>query len=547
MKNKIKCYLIIFLCILNLTGCSKIYVNRFFGKKTESPTTTPPPVDENKILNGINIMDLGISGSVLPGTYGTNYTKPTLQSLTLLSSRGIKVVRIPFLWERLQPTLGGALDSTYLGYIMSVLRDADSAGLKVILDMHNYAEYTTGGIAYKFGSPSGPTVFQYQDVWNKLVNVIKADSAALNSIHALDIMNEPYGIPDMRPTFPDSSATLISNFNTTDEGWQADGGGTTLAYSPTHNGSIKVSKTTGSASYILISSLKLFMSGVVSTNGKSIKIKGHLPANVEGSFPRIRLTSYVAYSPTQLPVVEIEKGKDFEVYFNLSDAQWVGLNGLCIEVIINNVNGVGPYEYYIDEISQGTPIGGISPAETWELYSQGAVDAIRAAGFTKKIMVEGYNFASAREWSANHPVKWITDPLNKIVYQAHQYMDTERSGVYAHSFSDETTNAIGNGYSTVSERSIADFKVFTDWLEAEGADGYIGETGWPNSAMVPADAVAWNAVGNDVLTFLDSKNVGYTLWSTGSWLGPLDNILNIYDLRSGIVPLSQAQILEQHL
>lgn len=507
-------------------------------------TNTTGTTSTSSMMNGINIMDLGISGTVLPGVYNTNYTKPSLASLQYLRGRGNKVIRIPFLWERLQPTLGGALDTAYLGYIMDVLRDAKTADVKIILDMHNYGRYTISGVAYPFGSSNGPTIANYQDAWTKLTNVIKADANANAAVYAFDIMNEPYDLVDTRNTIPDSGATTIVGFASTSEGF--NGENATVAHSASYNGSLAITGSVASGSYGTFGTNKVPMT-LTSTGGSTIRVRGFIPSNLQGDYIRVRLTSYnTSWAPTQYSVHVVNKGEWFEVYDTLSNAQWSDIMGLQVEVIMNNPNGSGPYVFYLDDISQGTPITGKSPQLVWEEYSQGAVDAIRTAGGTYKIMVEGYDYSSVKNWATNHPVKWITDPMNETIYQGHTYMDSNFSGSYSNSFATETSNAIGGGYASVSDRSIQNVKVFTDWLAAQNAKGYIGEIGWPNSA-VSGDSASWDQVGDDVLTFLDSKNVGYTLWATGTWLGPTTNALNAYDIQSTPVPLSPAVILESHL
>lgn len=531
--------------LAGLVGCSE-KLDLSMALKSLNSSTTPAPV--SSINNGVNIMDLGISGHVIPGVYNTNYTKPNLASLQFLRSRGNKVIRIPFLWERLQPTLGGALNTAYLGYIIDVLKDANTANVKIILDMHNYGRYSSGGVTYLMGKSDGPTINQYKDVWSKLVTAINAEPMAAASVFAYDIMNEPYSLPDTRNTIPDVGATPMFTFSSTVENWVASSG-ETVSRSASYNGSLSVSKVlaaTGVGVPAFVGTQNLFMATALSSAaGSVIRIKGHLPANVQGTFPRIRLATLVNWSITNHAAIAVNKGEDFEIYYTLTPSQWSTVNGLKLELIINNSDGVGPHQFFIDDISQGTPITGKSPSVIWEEYSQGAVDAIRTVGDNKTIMVEGYDFASARTWSTNHPVKWITDSADNIIYSAHNYMDSDSSGTYVNNFATEISNAAADGYSSVSERSIDRVKNYTDWLDAQGAKGYIGEVGWPNSAM-SADSAQWDIVGEDVLTFLDSKNVGYTFWSTGSWLQPTTNQLNIYDLGTS-TPLSQSIILESHL
>ncbi|MCF7222328.1 glycoside hydrolase family 5 protein [Marilutibacter chinensis] len=143
-------------------------------------------------VRGINIMDMGIAPSALPGVHGVNYTRPTFASLQILKNRGLDVVRLPFLWERAQHALGGPLDPGYMGLLIQTLKDCRAAGLKAIVDMHNYARYTDDEGKKYFGAPGGPTREQYGDAWARISAFIRSDADAYHAVYAYDIMNEPH-------------------------------------------------------------------------------------------------------------------------------------------------------------------------------------------------------------------------------------------------------------------------------------------------------------------------------------------------------------------
>jgi endoglucanase len=42
-------------------------------------------------------------GNRYPGTFGTDYTYPTASELDYYKSKGLTLIRLPFLWERVQP------------------------------------------------------------------------------------------------------------------------------------------------------------------------------------------------------------------------------------------------------------------------------------------------------------------------------------------------------------------------------------------------------------------------------------------------------------
>lgn len=132
---------------LSLTGVQGAGSVSFFG---------------NSPFFGTNLSGLESAGSGV--RYGAstqpnlNFTMPRLSLMQYLVANGCKIVRLPFSWELLQPILAsgtpnsvvkagygvtapGDLEPTFSAVIQSVLDNAATAGLKVILDCHNYCRY----------------------------------------------------------------------------------------------------------------------------------------------------------------------------------------------------------------------------------------------------------------------------------------------------------------------------------------------------------------------------------------------------------------------
>jgi hypothetical protein len=116
-----------------------------------------------------------------------------------LARRGIKHVRIPFRWEFIQHTLGGALDETEMGYLDAAIQGALDAGVQVILDMHNFGGFNlddgTQGVRHYIGTTQ-VTIAHYQDVWTRIAQRY-VSSPLRAAIYGYEIMNEPENMPDM--------------------------------------------------------------------------------------------------------------------------------------------------------------------------------------------------------------------------------------------------------------------------------------------------------------------------------------------------------------
>lgn len=88
--------------------------------------------------------------------------------------------------------------------------------------------------------------------------------------------------------------------------------------------------------------------------------------------------------------------------------------------------------------------GDLSPARVWEKASQRALNAIRAAGDDKSVLVNGYRWSSLADWAQIHPRPWIVDPADNYFYTAHHYWDRDGSGGYSYSYADEVDYAGSN-------------------------------------------------------------------------------------------------------
>ena len=61
---------------------------------------------------GVNLSGLEFAPSGLPGVINDTYIEPTHGEIDYYAAKGMNVIRLPFLWERLQPVQRGPLDRT---------------------------------------------------------------------------------------------------------------------------------------------------------------------------------------------------------------------------------------------------------------------------------------------------------------------------------------------------------------------------------------------------------------------------------------------------
>ena len=239
------------------------------GVNVTGPEMGAPAVDATSTFSNTAV-------GVLDETY--HYDSPA--TFGYLAAHGVQVVRIPFRWERLQRSLYAPLDAAELARLRTLVHAASSAGLRVVLDMHNYGAYYladgTLGVRRAIGSAQVP-VGAFKDAWARIAWAFAGD----NSVWAFDLMNEPVNMP--------------------------------------------ATKTRTSA-------------------------------------------------------------------------------------------------------------------RLWEQASQSALDVIRRTGDKRLVIVAGYQWSGMTAWSTHHPVAWIRDSARNTMYEAHQYWNSDNSGVYL-SYDEELARA----------------------------------------------------------------------------------------------------------
>lgn len=134
-------------------------------------------------FRGINIS--GAEFGALGGKADTDYTWPSISTLDYFAGKGFNAIRLPFLWERLQPALMGPLDEAELSRLMETVELIRARGMKTILDPHNYARYK-GQVV---GTDAVPKE-AFADFWARLAKLYANDDEVV-----FGLMNEPNRMP----------------------------------------------------------------------------------------------------------------------------------------------------------------------------------------------------------------------------------------------------------------------------------------------------------------------------------------------------------------
>ena len=126
-----------------------------------------------RAYRGVNLSGAEFADNALhlPGVANKDYRYPTAADLRYIAGRGHRMVRLPIRWERIQPRLFGPLHPAELHRLTRVIADARSAGLKVLVDVHNYARFirptAQGGATLVLGD-GRLTNAHLVDLWSRL-------------------------------------------------------------------------------------------------------------------------------------------------------------------------------------------------------------------------------------------------------------------------------------------------------------------------------------------------------------------------------------------
>ncbi len=137
------------------------------------------------LYTGVNLAGAEFGEGVLPGTYGTDYTYPTHGEVDYFTAKGMNTFRLPFRWERLQPTQNAAFNAAEQARLDDFVDYATTKGAFVVLDPHNYARYF-GTIIGQGNVPASA----FADFWTRLANRYKNNRKVI-----FGLMNEPHDMP----------------------------------------------------------------------------------------------------------------------------------------------------------------------------------------------------------------------------------------------------------------------------------------------------------------------------------------------------------------
>ncbi|KAJ7274333.1 endoglucanase [Mycena haematopus] len=255
-------------------GSTCVYSNPYYsqclpGTATTTTTTiatttsTAPPTSSGSSgcanrtkfkFFGVNESGAEFGNTVIPGTWGKDFTFPAPSSIDYFVAQGFNFFRVPFLMERMVPPAGGItgpFNAAYLANYTATINYITGKGAYAALDPHNYMIYNNAAIS---------STSEFQTFWTNFAGQFKSNSKVI-----FDVMNEPNGIP---------ASTAFALNQAAVNGIRASGATTQL---------ILVEGTSWTGAWTWVSSGNSAVFGAITDPNNNIAIEMHQYLDSDGS------------------------------------------------------------------------------------------------------------------------------------------------------------------------------------------------------------------------------------------------------------------------
>lgn len=457
----------------------------------------------------------------LPGSLGTNYFQPTAALMANAVALGFDTIRLPYLWERMQPVVNGPLSALYKSEIDTCIQRAASAGVKVVLDMHNYGRrfiWYDGGFTSNFAAAdskwsSGTVTGGKLQVTSFTPSVAGSLSnarykftvkAEINSVDGPDVWRNlwlycGYRDPFNHFHFNISSQNDYVQLYKTVNGVETQIGSnvaTTIDLNTQYTVVMDHGYTTPGTLTVTIDGVQKFsttipdalLSGKVGVNpsgvtGKIDDVEVRLYDGGSGDITAGNTSDYYRVGSTELPISAFADHWD-----KMSEAYRDNPNVIAYD--LNN-------EWY--DMPGGDPTPSTFLTCTSVLANQAAIDSIRGNNDDTWIAIQYDSFSNMHkftEFFGSNPDVWWDDPLNRTIISPHYYFNTEHSGEYAEEFNP-------NSFTRLETEVLP----ILQWAYSKGVYVMIGETAWPK------DDKRWSDVAEKFLLLCAQYNAWVFYWS----------------------------------
>lgn len=133
-------------------------------------------------LPGVNLAGAEFKATALPGRINIDFVYPSNETLDYFRGKGMRLLRLPVTWERLQPETGGPLSPLHLGELQRLARYSALHDLCLLVDLHNFGKRQ--GLPLDQAPQAADAL---SDLWLRLAGALAEQQDHV----ALGLMNEP--------------------------------------------------------------------------------------------------------------------------------------------------------------------------------------------------------------------------------------------------------------------------------------------------------------------------------------------------------------------
>lgn len=392
-------------------------------------------------------------------------TWPSANDAGYLAKMGVGFVRLPIAWESLQPTLGAALNATYVANMKSCIAALNAQGIGVIVDLHNFGHYAqpavwnstvtyagNGGVNaanVNFLGDGVLTAAVLADVWTRLATALVGTPGLIG----YGIMNEPTNIVGK------NLLVTPNYFSGQFTGW---GIGATEAVAIQAAGSNPLGAAYGPA--------WTFNTTNFGNTSQSVTVAA-------GTYT---LSGYISAAAAQSAYLQIDAAQtaaaatSTPTRFSATAALSAGAHIFSIGTNGPGFSGTGAVSISNLQLESGASPTAYEP-NPFMSFGQAAINAIRAVDAGTPIYVTGAPDSRPAAWQMfNFELAQLTG--GGLVFDSHQYFDGPQGigggGTYSGTFT---------SYGIDTQTGVQALPPFTDWLTARGVTGFLGEFGVPNN------------------------------------------------------------------
>ena len=441
-------------------------------------------------------------------------TFPTATDYAYLAARGVTFVRLPIAWESIEPTLGGALNTTYLGNVQTAISTAWSYGISTIVEIHNFSQWcqqsswvSSGcGYAGNVGNASAGvnymgdgtlTQANFNTLWGDIAQALVGTPGLIG----YGLMNEPgLNVPGTNTLYAPTNLLYAPNGFNAGIGlhpWNVINGAVatplwgvanpiSASYGPpwritagTGYGAVNQNTVIGSGNYILSCDLKSDPTNPITTP--------QLQINNTGTNPTIT-ASWARYS---------------------SQVQAPGAGST--EVLIGANAAAGAIDAANCDLRAGSTAATdlTYQPNAYLPWAQSASTAIRVYDSVTPIYVDGINSSPAAFWQQSN---WELASLTggPFIFDAHYYPD----GTLANGGGGGNFSGSFSSYSVNNFEGQQGFAPFLAWCATANVKCFSGEFGIPN-LTTDSDA-QWLTLSTLFYKQLHAAGIPATLWFYGS-------------------------------